>query len=425
MIEKQYNLPKDKRIRIGAYGPLTRCTEEEVQKLAESGVDFAILRSYDIPKDKRTEVFEWLAKYGIEAVVSDKPVMKEYERAELLDLEKSDEEIWFMNEPMCTYANYVDEPGTEHFEVLGNEVRNFMKRFPGKKVYINLLPMYANSAQLTGGAWKAKIEYYEQPSTDYRQYIDEYVRLVPTDYICADIYPCKAEPDPDNPEVFPAVHIKTIYRDYIKNVELLADACRKSGRDMWCCIQTCAWSCNVSEPSEAELRWQAYTMLSFGAKALMYYTFSDRTNHTGALLNVRGDKTKLFFASKRMCEGLKKLSDLYVTYKNIGAFNVNSSPEKTPYLEMYKPYTDFSTISEIECNTPLLVGCFEKTEGTGKAFTLVNMKDFQKPEDANIKIKVNGNITVYRDGNPEKMISSDGWYEISLVQGDGVFVTVE
>jgi len=53
------------------------------------------------------------------------------------------------------------------------------------------------------------------------------------------------------------------------------------------------------------------------------------------------------------------------------------------------------------------------------------MKDFQKPEDANIKIKVNGNITVYRDGNPEKMISSDGWYEISLVQGDGVFVTVE
>ena len=424
MKNKSY-LPKDKRIRIGAYGPLVRCTEAEVKKLAESGVDFAILRSYDIPKDKRSEVFEWLTKYGIEAVVSDKPYMKNYMGAELLDLENSSRDIWFLNEPMCTYANYVDEPGIEHFEVLGNEVKAFMERFPGKKAYINLLPMYANSAQLMGGAWKAKIEYYEQPSADYRKYLDEYIRLVPTDYICADIYPCRVAPNPENPDMFPAVKVKTLYNDYVKNVELLADACRKSGRDMWCCIQTCAWSCNVSEPAEAELRWQAYTMLSFGAKALMYYTFSDRTSHTGALLNARGDKTMLFFASKRMCEGIRKLSDVYMAYKNVGAFNVNSSPEKTPYLEMYEPYTDFSCISEIECNTPLLVGCFEKNEGEGKAFTLVNMNDFQNPETANIRIKVNGNITVYRDGEPEKMISSDGWYEISLVQGDGVFVVVE
>ena len=37
-----------------------------------------------------------------------------------------------------------------------------------------------------------------------------------------------------------------------------------------------------------------------------------------------------------------------------------------------KPYTGFDTIKEIESDTPLLVGCFEKEEGTGHAFTIVN-----------------------------------------------------
>ncbi|MBE6687732.1 MAG: hypothetical protein E7588_00455 [Ruminococcaceae bacterium] len=420
-------LLKKDRIRIGAYGPLktyNEIQETDIQKLAEAGIDFAIIRAGELAENKKYDVFKWLADNGIEAAVSDKNLQKFYERASLLDLDKADQ-MWFKDEPSYTYCFYVDEPGIEHFEVLGKEIEKFNKMFPDKKAYVNLLPMYANSAQLSGGAWKAPIEYYEQPSADYRQYLEEYIKHVPTDFISADIYPCKRGIDPDNPDMFPAEYTKPTYADYVKNIELLADACRRSGREMWTCIQTCSWHYSVREPDEADLRWQAYTMLSFGAKAMMYYTFADRTMHTGALINVRGDRTKLFFASKRMCEGLHKLSDIYVQYKNIGAFNLNSTPETTPYLEMYQPYTGFDTISEICCDTPLLVGCFEKKDGNGTAFTLVNMQDFNMPKSCTVRFRANGIITMYYDGEPKQLEAVNSEYTVTLSQGDGVFITAE
>ncbi|MBE6688582.1 MAG: radical SAM protein [Ruminococcaceae bacterium] len=417
---------KDNRIRIGAYTPVVHSDEEHIKALADAGVDFAVLNLDIIPEEKQNDVFKWLAKYGIEATVRKGSLMKYYEKAGLLDLDKKDE-MFFKDEPSFVAYTYVDEPGTEHFEVLGKEVEAFKKAFPGKRAYINLLPMYANSAQLTGGAWKAPIEYYEQPSTDFQQYLDEYVEKIDTDYICTDIYPCRKAPDPACPEKFPAEYIKTTYPKYVRSIEIVADVCRASNRDFWVCIQTCSWSRGIREPDGAELRWQAYTMLSYGAKTLLYYIFATRTSHSGCVLNVRGEKTKLYFASQRLCNGLKKLSDVYVQYKNLGAFNLNSTPETTPYLEMENPYpaSDFKAISEIKCETPLLVGCFEKKEGSGSAFTLVNMQDWQNPKTASVKAKINGNVTMYRDGVPTKCTSCDGWYEFTLVQGDGIFVTVD
>ena len=134
---------------------------------------------------------------------------------------------------------------------------------------------------------------------------------------------------------------------------------------------------------------------------------------------------QLYFDSQRLMLGIKKLSDLYLTYRNVGAFNINSSPLTTPYLEMATPYKDFKTIKEIACNTPLLVGCFEKKEGEGSAFTLVNMQDFQTPGTARVRFKLEGRVTLYRDGEPEELKATNGVYEVLLEQGDGVFVTVD
>ena len=92
---------------------------------------------------------------------------------------------------------------------------------------------------------------------------------------------------------------------------------------------------------------------------------------------------------------------------------------------MNNPYKDFKTISEIKCDSPLLVGCFEKKEGKGHAFTLVNMTDFAKPGTATVRVKIKGEVTSYADGTPAKLTSADGWYEFKLLQGDGIFVTID
>jgi len=47
------------------------------------------------------------------------------------------------------------------------------------------------------------------------------------------------------------------------------------------------------------------------------------------------------------------------------------------------------------------------------------------PKTISVKAKISGNVTMYRDGVPTKCSSSDDWYEFTLVQGDGIFVTVD
>lgn len=419
---------KDDRIRIGAYTPIdpNYCDEEHIKLLAQAGVDYAVLNldSSYIPEEKHRDIFKWFEKYGIECTVRYPKAMKYYKDAGMLDMEKADL-LWFKDEAAFKAFTYVDEPGTEHFEQLGREAELFKKVFPGKRPYINLLPMYANSAQLTGGAWKSPIEYYETPDTTFQTYLDEYVKYIDTDYICMDTYPCHRAPDPACPDDFPAAYIKTTYPNYVKSVEIVADECRRSGRQLWVCIQSCSWARSVREPDGSELRWQAYTMLSYGAVTLLYYVFAARKAHTGTCLNIRGEKTPLFVESQKMCEGLKRLSDIYLSYRNLGAFNVNSTPEKTPYLEMNNPYRNFRAIEKIDTDAPLLVGCFEKKDGHGYAFTLVSMQNYNDPKTVNVRLTVPGKVVVYRDGIPSDAEKDNGTFEVVLGQGEGVFITVD
>ena len=89
------------------------------------------------------------------------------------------------------------------------------------------------------------------------------------------------------------------------------------------------------------------------------------------------------------------------------------------------PYTGFDTIKEIESDTPLLVGCFEKEEGTGHAFTVVNYSPFKSPKTSHVRVKLDGKVTQYINGDPCVMHGDSGYYKFVLPQGQGVFVTVE
>ena len=421
-------LKKD-RIKIGAYTPILHFDEEHVKLLAEAGVDYAIFRIDNvdpIPEEHHENLVKWFEKYGVEFSIHCEKYEFQYEGADMLDLSKKDE-LFFKDSPAFASYCYVDEPGWMHFDVLGEEIRKFKKEFPGKEAYVNLLPMYSSAKQLAKGPWKTKIEYFDEGPGAYKRYLDEFVEKVDVNHIGVDIYPCRRRPKKECPEMFPAEYEGFTYDRYLRSIEIVADKCRESGREFWVCLQTSCWGTDVREITPAELRWQAYTMLSFGAKALIYFVFASRRSLTGCMLNPRGETTKLFYASKKMCEGIKKLSDLYMEHDNLGAFAVNYDEEKTPYLYMKNPYDmeKFGVISDIESNTPLLIGCFEKKDGKGKAFTIVNQQDWSEPMDSVIKMKIDGKVTVYYDGEPTVMTANNGVYEFNIAQGDGIFVTVE
>ncbi len=420
-------LKKD-RIKIGAYSPIRTFDEEHVKLLAEAGVDYAIflMDHVDVvPPQYREKIFEWMEKYSVEAAVRYDKIDKIVKGANMLDLSMLDD-MFFKDSPVFTDYAFMDEPGACHFDVLGEGVSEFKKHFPEKDVYINLLPMYANIGQLINGPWQKGDREIDENYT-YRMYIDEFVDKVDIGNIGADIYPCERRRRKDCPDEFPEKYTPVTYKRYLHNMEIIADKCRETGRAFYATIQTCAGNGVYRKITPAELRWQAYTMLSFGAKAIIYFTFARRKESTCSILDENGKPTELFYASKKMCEGIKKLSDLYVSYRNIGTFTLGYDEEKTPYLYLENPYDreKFGVISDIETNTPLLIGCFEKIDKKGKAFTIVNQQDWAEPMDAVIKMKIEGRVTVYYDGEPTVMTKNNGVYEFNIAQGDGVFVTVE
>ena len=414
---------KKRKIEIAMSIPLMNFDEEHVIMLKEAGVNFASMRIDDIPEDKLDDVLNWLDKHGVTSSFKDTSIVNYYKGAFMPDLDKL-EKTPYINRPCCIASMYVDESGTDHFEVLGKEAKAFYERFPGKKPYINLLPMYANSAQLKSGAWVSAIEYYQITTDQYREYIDKYIENVDTDYICIDVYPLQRMPDPSCPERFPAYYIPTEYDGYCTNLEILADACRKSGREFWCAMQACAWAKNVRVPETYEIDWQFYTLMSFGVTHFEYYVFAHRARHIGCMLDEHGNPTRLYWESKDLADAIYKMEDVYLSYRNLGAFNVNYSDE-VKCLTLENPYTGFDTIQKIESDTPLLVGCFEKIEGNGHAFTLVNYSPFKAPKTAHIKIKIDGKVTEYVKGEPHVLSPNNGYYEFTLEKGQGTFVTVE
>jgi len=127
---------------------------------------------------------------------------------------------------------------------------------------------------------------------------------------------------------------------------------------------------------------------------------------------------------------IRKLSDVYCRYKNIGAFNVNCTKE-TLYLEMTDQiaFPIIKSICGITPNgepSPLLVGCFEATEGLGKAFTVVNMRELVTHYSADVEFSLNGydNAVVYIKGEPVEMTADNGIFRLHLECGEGAFVTV-
>ena len=75
----------------------------------------------------------------------------------------------------------------------------------------------------------------------------------------------------------------------------------------------------------------------------------------------------------------------------------------------------------------MLIGCFDKIEGEGHAFTLVNLSELGEQKIADVEFELDGakKVTAYIKGLPVELVPVDGKYFTSLDCGEGIFVTVE
>jgi len=396
------------RIKIAAWTGINGFEFDEAfwRNYVDAGFNWIIANSgWD-----RDFLFTMADKYGVDVLIKD----SNYREENFPKLNAySDHPSW--------EGNYItDEPGTDEYPGFAALANPFYAYTGGKMPFINLLPMYANAAQLKYGADAAAIEYYDPDPELYTKYCQSFIDQFDAPYICTDIYPFNWSNG-----------TKTTYKNYLESIDQIAKVARDANVEFYCCIQTFGWTASKRTPNAEEYRWQCYCLLSFGCIGLMAWNYQGSEPFPSLVQIPEYTNTQAYYDIRTAFREMNLISDKFVEYKNLGAFNVNNNATTYPYAEFTNQYDGFTAAHTFTAtdNSPLLIGCFERIEGDGDAFTIVNMTEFSANKTISATFKIadtSKTVTAYPRGI-ETVLTPDasGVYTLSLPCGEGIFVTIE
>ena len=303
----------------------------------------------------------------------------------------------YSSSPVYAGNGFADEPGPDQYPTLAHIIKTYLSVFPDKRTFINLLPMYA--ANFVFG------------DLDYEEYLEDFAKMVPVDHISVDVYPYTIDENGN----------KYTYDEYIRGLDMQAQVCRKYNKEFWLYVQSMEFLPN-REPGLEEMRFQVWSGLCFGMTHLLHFCYDVPGG------SIRADRTKksVWTYTRTVNMELSAISDAYMQYKNLGAYTYEAG-DVPEYTQFENNYEGFDALNIISSNETLLVGCFDKKEGNGKAFTVVNMSEVSLGKIADVEFAVPNaeKVTAYIKGIPTVLREVDGKYYVSLDCGEGAFVTVE
>lgn len=265
--------------------------------------------------------------------------------------------------PACWGYILADEPGPGAFPGLRQTVDALRQARPGKLAYINLLPDYAPLSAL--GA------------TSYVAHVARFISEVHPDVLSVDYYP-HFRPDADG-------------RDgYCGNLEVMRQQSVAAGIPFWNFFNTMPYG-DHTDPTEAQLRWQIYTSLAYGAKGVMYFCYwtpaGDEFPKGGAIITREGKKTRHYEEAKRINAAVKNLGPTLMQLTSTGVYRVHPK-DKAAELLKGSPLRDLS-------GGDYLVGTFRHADG--RRAVLLN----------NYHFAYSAWPTVVFDADPAKVVEID------------------
>ena len=384
-------------------------SEDSVRLMKENGLDFTFLgfsESNDIEKIKLCEKYglkiflsEWdLTMHGDKDLITAPPV-EDYQN--IVNQEK-------VSNPSVIGHSLCDEPTAAGMPSVGDSVDRYRSVNSDLIPFVNLYPsvIYSDLEQ-------------------YDEYLKLYLDETLNDYVSFDIYPLRIN--------------NTTQKDYYINLSQVSRFARENNIDYWMYIQSMSYGpaggLSHRAPSLNDMLFQMYSSLSFGVTKFIHFCYGTPASGVEMFpygsVDADGNKTELWDITKKANDEIHAIGDAYMKYNHLGAFKVNPSTGKRApaYVNDWRDtYNDFEAFESIESDYAALVGCFEKKDGEGQAFTLVNASDLSNNTLSTTKFKLNElkKVKAYIGGNPEYLEpDNDGVYTIELESGHGVFVELE
>jgi hypothetical protein len=173
-----------------------------------------------------------------------------------------------------------DEPGPNLYASLANQSAHVRALRPESKVFINLAPLY--SCSQTNGAWQPTAwPVQPEPAVhdcveQYTAYVDQFVKQVLPSMprgspLCFDHYPSFDLPDDPMEDNYTKPNAGSSRAGYRTNLAIVRAAALRADVPFWNYFIT--MSLGGPDQSEAQLAWQMFTSLAYGAKGLLWFCY--------------------------------------------------------------------------------------------------------------------------------------------------------
>ncbi len=416
-----------------ATGKVTYLTDEEfLQKyeyIAESGVNIAY-PGYEYmlwgTETYNMKCLKAAHEVGIQQIISI-PAMNDFfsKLGALLDsgIETEDSAVAKVQkylEPYttCEYADAFygcfigDEPGASKYDQHSIAQRIFQKAAPDLCYYVNLFPVIAGGAQLSGG----------DGSISYDEYISQYLDKIKTPYLSYDHYP-----------LYKSGKTYSLEASFLQNMEIIRTAIDEEGEDrkIWTFLQSIQYGArNRALESAADAQFQVYSFMAYGGDGVQWFCFAPPPPSDGATifennspLDRNFEKTATFDYVKTANANAQALMPYYAnfTWKSMMTSSVDGGEGNFERLTVLS--TSTKTVTKFEATDDAIAGVFEDKDGR-EGFMVVNFTDPAKEVTQTVTMSVKGvhNAIVVLNGEKTVVPVKKGKITLELKPGDGAFV---
>lgn len=199
-----------------------------------------------------------------------------------------------------------DEPSAGQFPRLAALVRGLRERDPRRLAYINLFPDYATAQQLG--------------TPTYTGYVRQFLETVRPRLFSFDYYALLRQGERPG---------------YFGNLEVIRRESLRAGVPFAAVVLSTPHG-PYRDPSEADLRWQVYTALAYGARGIVYFTYwtphDEMWHFHNGILDEHGRRTAHYDEVRRINAELNGLAPTLARLRSEGVYQAGGLPAGTEAL---------------------------------------------------------------------------------------------
>lgn len=281
--------------------------EASRDKFAEAAeANFNVINFSSATVEENLKALDIAQELGVKVLIHDARVMAKTERQRGFKANLERMAADYKRHPALWGYYVADEPHSSEFPNLAAINKHLLKVDPRHIPFINLYPTYATTKQLG--------------NRTYEHHVGEFLRTVRPRLLSFDHY---------------ALMRGGIRPDYFRNLEII----RRQGikhNTPFSYILLVSPHYGYRDPSEADLRWQVNTALAYGAKGIMYFTYTalhiEDDKYGSGLLDEHGRRTPKYDYVRQINAELKKLAPTLMRLKSVAVYHTSPLPKDTKRL---------------------------------------------------------------------------------------------